>query len=128
MRKRRGGEEEGFFKAKSMNEVDAGRERATRHRLDMMTTSLFLPISLHVTVREPLGLLTNTARIMPRHAILAESQPALKVSFNRPKPSLSRPGRLARVCVCVGCLFVTAVIINWFFERCIDGCLGVCHP
>ena len=55
-----GGEEEGFFKAKSMNEVDAGRERATRHRLDMMTTSLFLPISLHVTVREPLGPLTDT--------------------------------------------------------------------
>jgi hypothetical protein len=30
-------------------------------------------------------------RVGVRHAILAESQPALKVSFNRPRPSLSRP-------------------------------------
>jgi hypothetical protein len=32
------------------------------------------------------------ARLLFRHAILAESQPALKVSFNRPRPSLSLPG------------------------------------
>jgi hypothetical protein len=44
-----------------MNEVDAGRDRATRHRLDMMPTSLS-PLSLHATLREPLGLLTGGRR------------------------------------------------------------------
>ena len=48
---------------------------------------------------------------------IAESQPALKVSFNRPRPR-SQPARAGRACV-GGLFFFTAVrtvVINVFFK------------
>jgi hypothetical protein len=57
--------------------------------------------------------------VVRMHAILAESQPALKVSFNRPRPSLSRPAEPAGPAG----PGVKVVVIISFFERHIDGCL-----
>jgi hypothetical protein len=42
----------------------------------------------------------ESLRAEARHAILAESRPALKVSFNRPGPSLARVTAGGCVCVC----------------------------
>ncbi len=52
-----------------------------------------------------------------RHVIIAESQQALKVSFNLPRPR-SQPARPPGVCVGCLCFFtaVRTVVINDFFQ------------
>jgi hypothetical protein len=83
------------------------------------TTNMYhTHVHTHVSPHRP-RLVVSLAHVL-RPVIIAESQPALKVSFNRPRPR-SQPARAnPKPGVCVGCLFfftaVRTVVINVFFK------------
>jgi len=99
---------------------------STRKSVRSVTIQIYKPLRPRhlgvsrgdVSVRVHRTSLLRSGTFTDRHVSIAESRPALKVSFNRPRPRSQPAGPPG---VCVGCLFfftaVRTVVINVFFKQ-----------